>query len=135
LKPSSQPTPTYDTIVWPPKFDLFGVKVSKTDYQQAEDLIFQAARQHHSAVVTHLPVHGVVNAALNRAYRDRVNEFDLTAPDGQPVRWAMNRFYGAALSDRVYGPELMLRLCRRAARDRQSIYLYGSTSDVLGLLS
>ena len=40
---------------------------------------------------------------------------EIVAPDGQPVRWALNRIHGTTLTDRVYGPELMLRLCRRAA--------------------
>jgi exopolysaccharide biosynthesis WecB/TagA/CpsF family protein len=45
--------------------------------------------------------------------------------DGQPVRWAMNLLHGTRLADRVYGPELMLRLCRGAAEAGIAIYLYG----------
>lgn len=122
------------TIHWPPRCDLFGVRVSRTTYAEAEDVILQAARAHVNSVVTHLPVHGVVTAATDRSYREHVNDFDLVAPDGQPVRWALNHFFGAGLSDRVYGPELMLRLCRRAAREGVSIYLYGSTPEVLDTL-
>lgn len=76
-----------------------------------------------------------MTAVRDPAYRQAVNAFDIAAPDGQPVRWAMNRIHGAGLCDRVYGPELMLRLCRRAAREGVSIYLYGSTPDVLAQLS
>jgi N-acetylglucosaminyldiphosphoundecaprenol N-acetyl-beta-D-mannosaminyltransferase len=35
------------------------------------------------------------------------------------------------LRDRVYGPELMLRLCRRAAEEGVSVYLYGGVNDEL----
>jgi N-acetylglucosaminyldiphosphoundecaprenol N-acetyl-beta-D-mannosaminyltransferase len=121
-------------IQWPEKRDLFGVRISQTDYAGAEEAIMSAARQGASAVVTHLPVHGVVTGVRDRAYREKINSFEIAAPDGQPVRWALNWFHSAGLVDRVYGPELMLRLCRRAAREGVSIYLYGSTPGVLDAL-
>jgi N-acetylglucosaminyldiphosphoundecaprenol N-acetyl-beta-D-mannosaminyltransferase len=120
-----------DPITWPAKHDLFGVRVSATTYDEAERLIIRAAKRRQSAIVTHLPVHGVVTAARDRAYQAKINRFDLVAPDGQPVRWALNKFYHAGLSDRVYGPELMTRLCRRAADEGIGVYLYGSTGDVV----
>jgi exopolysaccharide biosynthesis WecB/TagA/CpsF family protein len=119
---------------WPRKHDLFGVQVSATTYEEAEELVIHAARDRRSAIVTHLPVHGVVTAAQDIEYRRRINRFDMVAPDGQPVRWALNKFHGAGLSDRVYGPELMLRLCRRAASEGIGVYLYGSTPEVVGRL-
>jgi len=116
---------------WPPKYDLFGAMISATDYEQAEELIIEAARRKMAAVVSHLPVHSIVTAWRDESYRRSINAFEIAAPDGQPVRWALNRIHGLRLRDRVYGPELMLRLCRRAAREGIGIYLYGSTHEVL----
>jgi len=115
---------------WPRKYDLFGVRISATTYDEAEQAIIQAARQRAAATVTHLPVAGVVSAAMNAAYRRQIDALDIVAPDGQPVRWALNRFHAAGLKDRCYGPEMMLRLCRRAAEERIGVYLYGSTPEV-----
>ncbi len=119
---------------WPHKVDLFDVQVSATTYQECEDAVMQAATLHQGACVAHLPVHGIVEAATRADYRSRINEFDIVAPDGQPVRWALNKFHGAQLPDRVYGPELFTRLCRRAEADGVSIYLFGSTPEVVDLL-
>jgi exopolysaccharide biosynthesis WecB/TagA/CpsF family protein len=83
------------------------------------------------AIVTHLPVHSLVTFSANDRLRSIINEFDLVAPDGQPVRWALNVLCTENLPNRVYGPELMLRLCRRAAREKVGIYLYGSSTDVV----
>lgn len=116
---------------WPPKYDLFGALISATDYDQAEELIMHAARMRMSAVVSHLPVHSIVTAWQDGNYRRGINAFEIAAPDGQPVRWALNRFHGVRLRDRVYGPHLMLRLCRRAAREGVAVYFYGSTPHVL----
>jgi exopolysaccharide biosynthesis WecB/TagA/CpsF family protein len=56
-----------------------------------------------------------------------LNEMDVVAPDGQPVRWALNRLHRAGLTDRVYGPEQTLRACGAAAEAGISVYLYGGT--------
>src|SRR5438094_9856395 len=102
---------------WPKKCDLFGVQVSATNYDEALDCNLDAARNRRSAAVTAFAVHGLVTAARNKVYCEKINAFDIVSPDGQPVRWALNRFHRTGLGDRVYGPELMLRACRRAAKE------------------
>lgn len=121
----------YKTIPWPAKYDLFGVKVNATTYDEAVTLIFDAARQQMPAVVSLHAVHAVMTAAGDSTLREKVNKFQIIAPDGQPVRWALNLLYRTGLRDRVYGPELTLRLCRRAAEDGVPVYLYGSTPETI----
>src|SRR5690242_18304259 len=75
-----------------------------------------------------------MTGALDATHRYRLNDFDMLVPDGQPVRWALNRLHGTRLSDRVYGPTLMLEICQRAATEGLPIFLYGSSSDVLSAL-
>jgi exopolysaccharide biosynthesis WecB/TagA/CpsF family protein len=75
-----------------------------------------------------------MTGVLDPVHRFRLNALDMCVPDGQPVRWALNSLRGCHLTDRVYGPELMLRVCARAASEGLSIYLYGSTSEVLSKL-
>jgi exopolysaccharide biosynthesis WecB/TagA/CpsF family protein len=116
-------------IVWPRKYDVCGVRISATTYDEAVDLLAQAALHGESAVASFFAVHAVVTAAGDSKLRDKVHRFQIVAPDGQPVRWALNRLYGTRLRDRVYGPELMLRLCRRAAEAGIPIYLYGGASE------
>ncbi len=115
----------------PPKFNLFGIEVSKTDYQEATDLLIKAAQEHRSMIVDHMPVHGLIEATSDPELKHKINQFDIVAPDGQPVRWALNRFHHTNLSDRVYGPELMLRLCEQASQKGIGVYLYGSQPMVL----
>lgn len=119
---------------WPPKHSIFGVTVSATDYESVAEAVMDAARQGEGGAVTFLAVHALVTAACDEAYRSKVNTFEVVAPDGQPVRWALNRFERARLTDRVYGPEFMLRLCRRAADAGVGVYLYGSREAVVRAL-
>lgn len=118
-------------ITWPPKYEVLGTDISATSYDQATDILIDAARRKLCGTVAHAPVHLLMAASRDPHFRSRVNEFDIVAPDGQPVRWALRWMHGVRLADRVYGPELMLRLCQRAAKSDVSIYLYGSNQDVV----
>jgi exopolysaccharide biosynthesis WecB/TagA/CpsF family protein len=119
---------------WPAKYDLFGVQVSATNYQEMVDATTRAARRRESAVVSLHAAHAIVQSSRDPALREKVNRFDAIAPDGQPVRWALNHLHRTHLPDRVYGPELMLQICKRAALESIPIYLYGSTPRVIQLL-
>ncbi len=113
------------------KQNILGVGVSAVDYEAATEMITQAALDRRPFAVSALAVHGVMTGALDAVHRHRLNRLDLVVPDGQPIRWAMKWLHKVALSDRVYGPELTLRVCARAEREGLSIYLYGSQSEVL----
>ncbi|MFN0124950.1 MAG: WecB/TagA/CpsF family glycosyltransferase [Blastocatellia bacterium] len=76
-----------------------------------------------------------MTGVLDEAHRHRLNQLDLVVPDGQPVRWALNLLHRAGLQDRVYGPNLMLKVCERAAAAGLPIYLYGSKAETLAQLS
>ena len=118
----------------PPKYSIFGVKVSSTTYEESSNIIISAAKKSIPITVTHLPVHGLVLASKDPELKVKINSFDIVAPDGQPVRWALKKLYKKELPDRVYGPELMMRLCKKAAQVGVSIYLYGSHKQVVGRL-
>jgi exopolysaccharide biosynthesis WecB/TagA/CpsF family protein len=120
-----------DQMIRRGKRDILGVMVDVVDYESAVAQILQAAREQRPYAATALAVHGVMTGALDQEHRFRLNQFDLVVPDGQPVRWALNLLHSANLSDRVYGPTLMLALCERAAAEEVPIFLYGSNESVL----
>ena len=126
--------PGNPAVAWPSKVDVFGVLVSPTTYDEATDFVIAAAQRGDSGVVSCHAVHALISASCDPELRARVNTFDMITPDGQPVRWALNLLHGTRLIDRVYGPELTLRLCKQAAEAGVSIYLYGGSSDVLASL-
>ncbi|MFG0291149.1 MAG: WecB/TagA/CpsF family glycosyltransferase [Rhodopirellula sp. JB044] len=118
------------------KHSVLGIGVNAIDYESAVGRIIDAAKNNQAMSVTALAVHGVMTGVLDREHQYRLNQFDLVCPDGQPVRWALNslhgkRFSAERLSDRVYGPELTLRLCEAAAKQDVPIYLFGATEETL----
>ncbi len=117
------------------KRNVLGVLVDCIDYDGAATRIVEAARARAPLSASALAVHGVMTGVQDEQHRYRLNHLDLVTPDGQPVRWALNLLHGAGLSDRVYGPVLMLRVCETAAAEGLPIFLYGSDRSTLDSLA
>ncbi|HEV2708946.1 MAG TPA: WecB/TagA/CpsF family glycosyltransferase [Edaphobacter sp.] len=117
------------------KKNVLGILIDAVDYEAVVSFVFECATQNRGAMISALAVHGVMTGVLDPEHKFRLNGFDLLVPDGQPVRWVMNWLYGTKLLDRVYGPELMRKICDRAASEGTSIYLYGSTKPIVTSLA
>lgn len=116
------------------RHNVLGIMVNAVDYGAAVQRIVEAATDRRPLAVSALAVHGVMTGVLDSEHRYRLNKLDVIVPDGQPVRWALNRLHGAKLSDRVYGPTLMLETCARAAEDGLPIFLFGGARELLNSL-
>ncbi len=113
------------------RHDVLGIGVDAVDYEAAVARVMAAAQERRPLALTALAVHGVMTGVLDHEQRYRLNHLDLVVPDGQPVRWALQRLHGADLPDRVYGPALTLEVCAAAAAEALPVYLYGSRQAVL----
>jgi N-acetylglucosaminyldiphosphoundecaprenol N-acetyl-beta-D-mannosaminyltransferase len=118
-----------------PRYDVLGVGISGTSPKAAADAIIASAKSKTPLAVSALAVHAVMEAHSHGAYRARLNALDIAAPDGQPVRWALNSLHGVHLAERVYGPFLMRDVCAEAARENLPIFLFGSDEATLVRLS
>jgi exopolysaccharide biosynthesis WecB/TagA/CpsF family protein len=93
--------------------------------------VLDAARADYPALVAATSVHGLTMAAIDPTFGRQLNAFDMLTPDGQPVRWGLNLLHAIGMTERVYGPTLMLRICQAAATAGVPIYLYGSRPAVV----
>jgi N-acetylglucosaminyldiphosphoundecaprenol N-acetyl-beta-D-mannosaminyltransferase len=116
------------------KRNVIGIFIDAVDYEAAVQFVIRAAEEKRGAAISAVAVHGLMMGVLDREQKFRLNRFDLLAPDGQPVRWALNLLHREKLRDRVYGPNLTLRVCARAAANGLPVYFYGSTREVLSAL-
>jgi exopolysaccharide biosynthesis WecB/TagA/CpsF family protein len=117
------------------KHDVLGIRIDVVDYQAAVERVIKAAREEAPLAVSALAVHGVMTGVADPVHRYRLNQFDMLVPDGQPVRWALNLMHRARLKDRVYGPNLMLKVCERAVEEKLPIFLFGGSADLLATLT
>jgi len=117
------------------KHNVLGIHIDAVDYDAAVERVVSAARARHPMAVSALAVHGLMTGVLDGYHKYRLNDFELLVPDGQPVRWALQWLHGVRLAERVYGPTLMLEICRRASEEQLPIYLFGGTCELLDALS
>ncbi|MEL7067974.1 MAG: WecB/TagA/CpsF family glycosyltransferase [Cyanobacteria bacterium J06581_3] len=113
---------------------ILGSNVSVTTYCQVCDRIQTLAQTKQSSYIVAANVHVIMTAYWRSKYRHILNQADLITPDGMPLVMGM-RWLGTKHQSRVYGPDLMLAWCDRAAKTQLPIYLYGSTPQTLKRLS
>ncbi|HEY9858210.1 MAG TPA: WecB/TagA/CpsF family glycosyltransferase [Candidatus Obscuribacterales bacterium] len=117
----------------PPKLParaILNSRVDATSYEDACDRIQAWAEARNSCYVVAANVHVVMTAYWQRQYQEIINQAALVTPDGMPLVWAL-RSLGIKDQTRVYGPDLMLAWCDRAAQLQIPIYLYGGTELML----
>jgi N-acetylglucosaminyldiphosphoundecaprenol N-acetyl-beta-D-mannosaminyltransferase len=114
-----------------PKLELLGVPVALTDYAGAMDAMDEMIERRERGYVCAAAVHVMMVARHDPSTRVALQGASLVVPDGRPLVWALN-LLGARLEDRVYGPELTERYCRRAVERGHRVWLYGgATSEAL----
>ncbi|MFZ1042006.1 MAG: WecB/TagA/CpsF family glycosyltransferase [Anaerolineales bacterium] len=109
---------------------ILGVSVHATSYKTAVAQIMSWAEMNESRYVCASNVHMVMEAYDSRSFMQVVNAADLVTPDGMPLVWAMRRL-GIPDQERVYGPELMIKLIETSAQSSIPIGFYGSSPRVL----
>jgi N-acetylglucosaminyldiphosphoundecaprenol N-acetyl-beta-D-mannosaminyltransferase len=112
-----------------PRVDVLGVGISAIDMPTTLHLIDQWILQGDRRYICVTGVHGVMESQRDPLLRHVHNRSGLTAPDGMPLVWA-GWAAGARHMDRVYGPDLMLAACERAAARGYSSFFYGGRPGV-----
>ncbi len=107
-----------------PRANVLGVGISALSLDLAVDTVAQALQSEHKGYICVTGVHGVSEAQKDPAFRAILNHSFLTTPDGMPMVW-MGRVQGFHHMTRVYGPDLMLRVCELTRSGNFSHYLYG----------
>jgi N-acetylglucosaminyldiphosphoundecaprenol N-acetyl-beta-D-mannosaminyltransferase len=113
---------------------ILGARVDPTSYASAVGSVIEWARTAQSRYVCVANAHVLMEAHDSSEYRFMINEADLVTPDGMPLVWIL-RLKGYQIHDRVYGPTLMRHLLDRAASAHIPVGIYGSTPEILTLLS
>jgi N-acetylglucosaminyldiphosphoundecaprenol N-acetyl-beta-D-mannosaminyltransferase len=113
----------------PARANVLGVGVSALNLDSAVSVIVQAVEQRQRGYICVTGVHGVSEAQNNPRFREILNEAFLNTPDGVPTVW-MGRWQGFDDMGRVYGPDLMLRICEASLARGFTHFLYGGRPGV-----
>lgn len=118
----------------PDHVNVLGVNVSAINMQLALDIIYSWVKTgaHHYITIT--GVHGVMESQRSAEVREMHNRAGLVTPDGMPLVWVSRR-RGYKHVERVYGPDLMLEVCKVSAQTEYRHYFYGGGDGVAELLA
>jgi N-acetylglucosaminyldiphosphoundecaprenol N-acetyl-beta-D-mannosaminyltransferase len=115
------------------KNSILGTRIDTSNYVSASKSILDWGQKKESRYVCVANVHMVMEAYDSPDFRNAVNAADLVVPDGMPLVWTLRRL-GYAGQERVYGPELTLRLLSAAAEKEVPIGFLGGTQETIEML-
>jgi N-acetylglucosaminyldiphosphoundecaprenol N-acetyl-beta-D-mannosaminyltransferase len=113
----------------PERAELLGIPLALCGYDEVLDWIDDTVRRRVHNYMTAAAVHLVMLAQEDDAVRRAVLGASLVVPDGQPLVWALRLLGHREIRSRIYGPDLMLACCERAAARGTRMYLYGGRSE------
>ena len=117
-----------------PLANVLGVGVHAVDAAMACTRIEAAIADGIRGYVCLTGVHGVMEASRDPQFRSILSRAFLVAPDGMPTVW-IGHLQGHQGMQRVFGPDLMLDLCRRSVEKGTTHFLYGGKPGVAGELA
>jgi len=112
---------------------ILGTRVHASSYADATEAVLLWAKVGASKYVCATGAHGVIDAQDDPSFQQVLNEADLNVPDGMSLVKALRKL-GLEDASRVYGPDLMLHVCRAASKAGVPVALYGSRQATLDVL-
>lgn len=112
---------------------VLGVKVSAINMGDACAAIEESIIQKEKGYISVCPVSTVMECQRDPLMLTSVNSAALVTPDGMPIVW-LARLRGFADVRRVYGPDLMLEICRISSQKGYRNYFYGSSQETISRL-
>jgi N-acetylglucosaminyldiphosphoundecaprenol N-acetyl-beta-D-mannosaminyltransferase len=114
----------------PARCDVLGVQVSAVNMPMAVAQIGDwIERGGNYTYVCITGVHGVMESQRNPQLKRIHNAAGMVTPDGMPMVW-INRLNGNSHVDRVYGPDLMLEVCKASPENGYKHFFYGGAPGV-----
>jgi N-acetylglucosaminyldiphosphoundecaprenol N-acetyl-beta-D-mannosaminyltransferase len=111
------------------RVNVLGVGISPLNLVSAVEAFRKAIETGRKGYVCVTGVHGVSEAQENAEFRAILNGAFLNTPDGMPMVW-MGRLSGHREMGRVYGPDLLLEICRVSERTKWKHFFYGGAPGV-----
>jgi N-acetylglucosaminyldiphosphoundecaprenol N-acetyl-beta-D-mannosaminyltransferase len=112
-----------------PRINVLGVEVSATNMAMTVSAIQSWVEHGKRNYICFATVYGIMECQEDIELLKIYNSSGLTVPDGMPLVW-IGWLKGFSYMDRVYGPDLMLKLCKISVDKEFSHFLYGGEQGV-----
>ncbi len=116
------------------KYKLLNNFVDACDYEYILTKVFSVKKNNRPLLITPIATDSIVQACLHIDFKKILDEYNYLLPDSQWVKRSIGFLYGKWLKERVYGPELMLKICGLSIKHNLKVFCYGSTNNILSKL-
>lgn len=110
--------------------NILGVQVSTVNQQSTLKEIKRRLGTKEGGYVCVTGMHGIMESYRSVLTRKAHNSADLVVPDGMPLVW-LHHLHGNRQVERVYGPDLMLRVCENLRGSDFRHFLYGGQPGIV----
>ena len=104
--------------------NVLGVGVHAVNLHLASEMVESAVNSNRKGYVCVTGVHGVMEAQRDSGFKDILDRAMLVVPDGVPTVW-IGRWEGYSDMGRVFGPDLMMEVCRRSVASGHTHFFFG----------
>lgn len=120
-------------MVYQGKYKIIDNLITACDYDFLLKKIEESINKNKKLLISPIASHTLVKAHFDKNLHKVLDKFDYLVPDSQWVKRSISFLYGKekGLKERVYGPELMLKVCRMAEKIKHKVFFYGNTEAVL----
>src|ERR1700722_7170211 len=115
------------------RVNVLGVGISALNLPGALAEVAEAIRARRKGYICVTGVHGVMEAQSNETFRGILNHAFLCPPDGMPMVW-VGKINGHKDMSRVYGPDLMLDICKWSETNPCRHFFFGGAPGVAEVL-
>jgi N-acetylglucosaminyldiphosphoundecaprenol N-acetyl-beta-D-mannosaminyltransferase len=113
----------------PARINILGTHICAINMNQALETIRAWLAQRESQYICVTPAHVVMDGYRSPAIRGWINQAGLATPDGMGIVWLL-KLKGYRSVSRVYGPDLVLKVCELFLPDRRRHFFYGGEPGV-----
>lgn len=115
------------------KFRIISLNIDHVSFKESLDHVMRWGLSHTPSYVCFANVHMTIEAHHDDAFQQKVNNASLVLADGKPVAVAGKLLYGKK-QERIAGMDFMPAILTKANEQKASVFLYGSTPEVLDAL-
>lgn len=116
------------------KLRIISLNIDHLSFRECLDMVIGWGKERKPSYVCFANVHMVIEAYKSAEFAEQVNGASLVVTDGKPLTAACYSLYRKR-QERISGMDFMPAVLEAAGKEGLTIFLYGSSSDVLGGLS
>ena len=109
---------------------IINVKLDEVNLHDTIDIISSWIVNKSPNYICHVPAHAIMSCYEAPELLDIYNSSGLNVPDGMSIVWIM-KMAGYKNVDRVYGPDLLLKMCENGLANGIRHYFYGGSPQAL----